>query len=178
MADDDVPSEAPAEKTANIQLIRCPSCGQVAVPDSRFCSACGASLSAATGATTSMPAAADASTSGPLPALDEKILAAFGNGEAVLVVHRGPDEGARFPLSGHEMTMGRSPDATIFLDDVTVSRKHAQLSLHGTTWRLTDMGSLNGSYVNRQRIDTHDLENGDEVQIGKYRFIFYQAATS
>ncbi len=172
MADDDVPSETPAEQTASIQLITCPSCGHLAPPDSRFCSACGASLAAVAGMTASLPVA---TTSGSLPAVDESLLDQFDPGEAVLVVHRGPNQGARFELLGGELSIGRSPESNIFLDDVTVSRRHASLQRTGETWTITDHESLNGTYVNHNRVDNHALSNGDQVQIGKYRFLFYQA---
>ena len=80
--------------------------------------------------------------------------------------------GERFPLDGDRMTIGRRPDSDVFLDDVTVSRDHALLVRRGGDCYLDDLGSLNGTYVNRQRIESHRLEDGDELQIGKYKLTF------
>lgn len=93
---------------------------------------------------------------------------------AVMVVWRGPNEGASYPLIDDVVEVGRSPESKIFLDDITVSRHHARLTHNAEGWTLTDAGSLNGSYVNRLRISAATpLRSGDEVQIGKYRFTFY-----
>ena len=100
---------------------------------------------------------------------------ALPSGSALLVVRRGPNVGARFLLDSDVTTAGRHPDADIFLDDVTVSRKHAQFLRSGTSFTVKDNGSLNGTYVNRERIDESVLQTGDEVQIGKYRLVFYAA---
>ncbi|XVX18604.1 FHA domain-containing protein [Actinomycetota bacterium] len=94
-------------------------------------------------------------------------------GTALLVVLRGPNTGARFLLDDEEITSGRHPESDIFLDDVTVSRRHATFHREGDTFSVSDAGSLNGTYVNRERIDTITLQTGDEVQIGKFRLVFY-----
>jgi pSer/pThr/pTyr-binding forkhead associated (FHA) protein len=78
-----------------------------------------------------------------------------------------------FPMTGEKMTIGRSPETSVFLDDVTVSREHATLVRRGGEWFLDDSGSLNGTYVNRQRVDSHRLEDGDELQIGKFKLTFF-----
>ena len=93
-------------------------------------------------------------------------------GMALLVVRRGPNAGARFLLDHDVTTSGRHPDSDIFLDDVTVSRRHAELLREGNAFSIRDLGSLNGTYVNRRRIESTVLENDDEVQIGKYRLTF------
>jgi len=93
-------------------------------------------------------------------------------GGAMLVVRRGPNAGSRFMLEVPLITAGRHPDSDIFLDDVTVSRRHAQFVSDPGGYRVKDVGSLNGTYVNRQRIDDVVLANGDEVQIGKYRLVY------
>jgi pSer/pThr/pTyr-binding forkhead associated (FHA) protein len=113
-----------------------------------------------------------------MPAVDSTSVSGLGAGHAVLVVLRGPQEGARFDLdpSLASIVVGRSPDCALFLDDVTVSRHHADLHTAEGGWELSDAGSLNGSYVNRRRIDRQVLVGGDEVQIGKYRFVFLEAA--
>lgn len=100
-------------------------------------------------------------------------------GSAVLVVRKGALEGVRFPLDASvsvPITIGRAPESTIFLDDVTVSRKHAQVTHTDDVWIITDSGSLNGTYVNRERVDHATLHDQDEVQVGKYRFIFLSSA--
>lgn len=95
-------------------------------------------------------------------------------GSAMLLVQRGPDAGARFLLDTDVVTVGRHPDSDIFLDDISVSRRHANFTRTETGYVISDLGSLNGSYVNRDRIDTDVvLTGGDEVQIGKYRLIYF-----
>jgi pSer/pThr/pTyr-binding forkhead associated (FHA) protein len=95
-------------------------------------------------------------------------------GNAMLLVQRGPDAGARFLLDTDVVTVGRHPDSDIFLDDISVSRRHATFTRRPSGYVISDLGSLNGSYVNRDRIDTDVvLSGGDEVQIGKYRLIFF-----
>jgi pSer/pThr/pTyr-binding forkhead associated (FHA) protein len=92
---------------------------------------------------------------------------------ALLIMQRGPSVGARFLLDAERTVAGRSPDADIFLDDVTVSRKHAEFVRDLDDFVVRDIGSLNGTYVNRTRIDAVVLRAGDEVQIGKYRLTFH-----
>ncbi len=92
---------------------------------------------------------------------------------ALLIMQRGPSAGARFLLDAERTTAGRSTSADIFLDDVTVSRKHAEFARDGQQFVVRDIGSLNGTYVNRTRIDAVALRSGDEVQIGKYRMTFH-----
>jgi pSer/pThr/pTyr-binding forkhead associated (FHA) protein len=104
---------------------------------------------------------------------DQATVDALRAGTALLVVLRGPNTGARFLLDDDEVASGRHPDSDIFLDDVTVSRKHAVFRREGDTFVVRDVGSLNGTYVNRERIDEVALKTGDEVQIGKFRLVFY-----
>jgi pSer/pThr/pTyr-binding forkhead associated (FHA) protein len=94
-------------------------------------------------------------------------------GTALLVVLRGPNTGARFLLDDDEVLSGRHPDSDIFLDDVTVSRKHAVFRRTEGRFIVRDVGSLNGTYVNRELVDEAVLTTGDEVQIGKFRLVFY-----
>ena len=94
-------------------------------------------------------------------------------GTALLVVLRGPNTGARFLLDDDEVMSGRHPDSDIFLDDVTVSRKHAVFRRTDSGFVVRDVGSLNGTYVNRELVDEVVLKTGDEVQIGKFRLVFY-----
>ena len=93
-------------------------------------------------------------------------------GTALLVVKRGPNAGSRFLLDQPTTSAGRHPDSDIFLDDVTVSRRHAEFRLGDNEFQVVDVGSLNGTYVNREPVDTATLSNGDEVQIGPYRLVF------
>ena len=93
-------------------------------------------------------------------------------GSARLVVKRGPNAGSRFLLDQATTSAGRHPDSDIFLDDVTVSRRHAEFRLDGNEFQVVDVGSLNGTYVNREPVDSATLANGDEVQIGKFRLVF------
>jgi pSer/pThr/pTyr-binding forkhead associated (FHA) protein len=97
---------------------------------------------------------------------------ALAPGTALLVVQRGPNAGSRYLLDADSTSVGRHPDAVIFLDDVTVSRRHAEFRREGAGFRVVDVGSLNGTYVNRHRIEDVLLANGDEVQIGKYRLLY------
>ena len=104
---------------------------------------------------------------------DQATVDALRPGTALLVVLRGPNTGARFLLDDDEVSAGRHPDSDIFLDDVTVSRKQANFRREAKTFVVRDVGSLNGTYVNRERIDEATLHTGDEVQIGKFRLVFY-----
>lgn len=167
----------------------CTRCGHSNPAASRFCSNCGAPLrpgvvperASETTSTISISGleAYDAEVTGQtqLPSLSPEAQAAVDAlplGSALLVVRRGPNSGSRFLLDGELTTAGRHPQSDIFLDDVTVSRRHVEFR-RGADGRFTvsDVGSLNGTYVNRERIDAVDLANGDEVQIGKYRLVFY-----
>jgi pSer/pThr/pTyr-binding forkhead associated (FHA) protein len=94
----------------------------------------------------------------------------------MLVVKRGTDEGVRFVLENAITRAGRHPESDIFLDDITVSRRHAEFLTQATVTTVRDVGSLNGTYVNRERIDEARLSSGDEVQIGKFKLL-YLAAT-
>ena len=93
-------------------------------------------------------------------------------GQALLLVKRGPNAGSTFLLEGDETTVCRDTDSAVFLDDVTVSRKHAVVERHDDGWFVVDRGSLNGTYVNGEQVDRTKLTTGDEVQIGKYRLTF------
>ncbi|APU14337.1 pSer/pThr/pTyr-binding forkhead associated (FHA) protein [Actinoalloteichus hoggarensis] len=97
---------------------------------------------------------------------------ALPSGSALLVVKRGPNAGSRFLLDRETTSAGRHPDSDIFLDDVTVSRRHAEFRREGGEFVVVDVGSLNGTYVNREPVDTAVLASGDEVQIGKFRLVF------
>jgi hypothetical protein len=108
-----------------------------------------------------------------LGAADEAALAELPTGSALLVVRRGPNAGSRFLLDADVTTVGRSPDSDIFLDDVTVSRRHAEFCRTLQGFLVRDVGSLNGTYVDRNRIEEALLVDGHEVQVGKYRLVFH-----
>lgn len=91
---------------------------------------------------------------------------------AMVVIHRGPAKGARFLIDQNQSSIGRSTDSQIFLDDVTVSRKHAAIEVEGGVFTLIDLGSLNGTYLNNQSVAKSALKTGDEIQIGKFHMLF------
>jgi pSer/pThr/pTyr-binding forkhead associated (FHA) protein len=99
------------------------------------------------------------------------------SGSALLVVKRGPSAGSRFLLDRAVTTAGRHPDSDILLDDITVSRRHAEFALENREFRVSDVGSLNGTYVNRSPVDSTMLTNGDEIQIGRFRLVFLRLST-
>jgi hypothetical protein len=125
-------------------------------------------------ATTSLPLLArpDADGDTAVPGIDQDVLLALPEESALLVVQRGPTAGARYLLAAERTTAGRHPDSDIFLDDATVSRKHAEFLRQEGHFLVRDAAALNGTYVNRSRIDEIVLRDGDEVQIGKYRLVF------
>lgn len=166
----------------------CTRCGHRNAEASRFCSNCGAPLRGGVPAERASETTSTISISGleaydsevtgqtALPSLSPEAQAAVDAlplGSALLVVRRGPNSGSRFLLDGDLTTAGRHPQSDIFLDDVTVSRRHVEFRRGPGGFTVSDVGSLNGTYVNRERIDEVALANGDEVQIGKYRLVFY-----
>ncbi len=118
-------------------------------------------------------AAEEAFQPGGLNAEEQAAVAALPSHSALLIMQRGPSVGSRYLLDAERAVAGRSVHADIFLDDVTVSRKHAEFVREGSRFVVRDVGSLNGTYVNRIRIDQAPLSTGDEVQIGKYRLTFH-----
>ncbi|MFF9494850.1 FHA domain-containing protein [Streptomyces flaveolus] len=183
------PAGQPRQEDPSMSALVCTRCGNRNAENSRFCSNCGAPLrpgavperASETTSTISISGleAYDAEMTGQtaVPALSPEAQAAVDAlplGSALLVVRRGPNSGSRFLLDGELTTAGRHPQSDIFLDDVTVSRRHVEFrrSPDGS-FTVADVGSLNGTYVNRERIDQVALSNGDEVQIGKYRLVFY-----
>lgn len=118
-------------------------------------------------------ASEEAVVEGGITADDKDVIAALPPASALLIVQRGPNRGARFLLDSDTTTAGRHPASDIFLDDVTVSRKHCVFDQTKEGYQIRDIGSLNGTYINRQRIEIAELHDGDEVQIGKYRMTFH-----
>ena len=154
----------------------CNRCGHRNPPGSSFCSSCGAVLEPST--TTAEETTAILPTVDDRPEAEEPghaglLLDELPAGLGILVIQRGPNAGSRFLLDRDVTTIGRHPDAEILLDDITVSRKHAEVAKSGDAYRVVDSGSLNGTYLNRVRVDGADLHNGDELQVGKYRLVFY-----
>lgn len=147
----------------------CRQCGHANERSARFCSSCGTALELD-------DATADLSTvsadpSGEIEALVEEL----PKGSAVLVVRRGPNAGSIFGLERAEITAGRHPESEIFLDDITVSRRHAVILHSGLAYTLRDAGSLNGTYVNNERVDEVLLQTGDEIRIGRFVLSFHAA---
>jgi hypothetical protein len=154
--------------------LHCPDCGFVNADGANYCQRCGHFLGAGQTQEHAEPTTATyrVGETGELIPIDLDDAAAHG---PVLVIRAGGGRvGESFPLDGDRMTIGRRPDSDIFLDDVTVSRDHALLVRRGGDLYLDDLGSLNGSYVNRRRIESHRLEDADELQIGKYKLTFLQ----
>ena len=118
-------------------------------------------------------AAQIASIDSNVTAEEQESIAALPSGSALMVVRRGPNAGARFLLDADLTSVGRHPNADIFLDDVTVSRRHAEFLRDGTAFTVKDLGSLNGTYYEGERIETALLTDGTEVQVGKFRLTFY-----
>ncbi|MGN6089275.1 MAG: FHA domain-containing protein [Actinomycetales bacterium] len=160
----------------------CTQCGHENTAGARFCSNCGAPLrqggesqtsTISLRAIDSLIEAESADTGAGLSASDQAAVDALPPGCALLVVQRGPSSGSRFLLDSDLTSAGRHPESDIFLDDVTVSRRHAEFVRDGARFKVRDVGSLNGTYVNRERIDEIVLAGGDEVQIGKFRLVFF-----
>ena len=148
----------------------CNQCGHRNPAASNFCSSCGAPLEHQGEDTTITFAPVEAGEVG-----DEDVtvtIPELPEGVGVLVVKRGPNAGSRFLLDGAVTRVGRHPDSDIFLDDVTVSRRHAEFVRHAPVYLVRDVGSLNGTYLNRERVEEAQLENGDEVQIGKFKLVY------
>ena len=150
----------------------CTKCGHNNPEGAKFCAFCGHTLIAADDTTVSIPV-----TESEAELEDEfgEPLEDLAPGQAVLVVKRGPNAGSRFLLDKEVTTAGRHPESDIFLNDITVSRRHVEIHREAGTYLLKDAGSLNGTYLNRDRVEVAELQNGDELQIGKYKLLFFQA---
>lgn len=147
--------------------VYCPECGFQNPEAANYCSRCGALLAVEPGAETTMTF--DVEEGGE----EESLLASLGiTGPALVVRSGGGMAGQSFQPPEGTTLIGRSPECAIFLDDVTVSRRHAELVREGDVFTIRDLGSLNGTYVNRRRIESQALADDDEVQIGKYRLTF------
>jgi pSer/pThr/pTyr-binding forkhead associated (FHA) protein len=174
----------------------CTQCGHQNQEGSRFCAQCGHRLEQSAGSTGGSIGASEKASETTatitfgapskegdhrdersLNDSDAAAVDALPVGSALLVVQRGPSAGSRFLLDTDVVSAGRHPDSEIFLDDVTVSRRHAEFRRTADGYTVADVGSLNGTYVNRDRIDEVALQGGDEVQIGKYRLVYFASHT-
>jgi pSer/pThr/pTyr-binding forkhead associated (FHA) protein len=155
--------------------IVCPRCGHRNPLGSNFCSSCGFALNQHPEDTATITFAQEVPLDAPAPVVVEEPVVDLEH-PGLLVVTRGPNVGARVPLSDSVTTVGRHPDSDLFLDDITVSRRHAEITYSAGRYQIRDVGSLNGTYVNRQRVDEVWLEPGDEVQIGKFKLVFMSRA--
>jgi hypothetical protein len=150
----------------------CPECGFANDDGASYCQRCGAFLASSDQAPGPTTATYKVGETGEVEVVELEDVVARG---AALVIRAGGGRaGESFPLEGDRMSVGRRPESDVFLDDVTVSRDHALIVRRGSDYYLDDSGSLNGTYVNRRRIDSHRLVDGDELQIGKYKLAFLQ----
>jgi hypothetical protein len=148
----------------------CPECGFANADGANYCQRCGAFLTGSEPAPGATTATYRVGETGEIEELELGDVVARG---AALVIRAGGGRaGESFPLAGDRLTVGRRPESDIFLDDVTVSRDHAILVRRGEDYYLDDCGSLNGTYVNRHRIESHRLGDGDELQVGKYKLAY------
>jgi len=156
-----------------VVAVFCHNCGHRNPEGVNFCSSCGHPLVADGDDATITLRPEDAETSEDS---SDVTLVAVPRGSGVLVVTRGPNVGARYLLGQHVVKAGRHPESDIFLDDITVSRRHVEIRpAEDGSYALRDVGSLNGTYVNRERIDEATLAPGDEVQIGKFKLVYLVA---
>lgn len=151
----------------------CIKCGHNNPEGGIFCARCGERLD---------KSESQGETTIGLPAIEEEgeedmafttPLEPLEKGSAMLVIKKGPDAGMSFTISRAVISIGRHPESDIFLDDITVSRRHAEIHRDENRFRLLDTGSLNGTYLNHERIESVGLSNADEIQIGKYRLLFF-----
>ena len=149
--------------------VYCSECGFLNPEAANYCSRCGALLEKGDAASEATQSFFAEEVEGHEPGLLEGL-----EGPALVVRSGGGRAGETFLPAGERTRIGRSPDCEIFLDDVTVSRNHAVLVERDGAFYVEDLGSLNGTFVNRHRIDTVQLENGDELQVGKYRLTFVE----
>jgi pSer/pThr/pTyr-binding forkhead associated (FHA) protein len=148
--------------------VYCNRCGHRNPPKARFCGNCGNPLQDDTTVTLAPTEIEDETGEEVHLPLDE-----LERGQALLVVRRGPNQGSQFLLEKDVTTVGRHPESDIFLDDITVSRRHAEVRRKDNRFFVHDQGSLNGTYVNRDRVDNTQLADRDELQVGKFKLVFF-----
>lgn len=149
----------------------CNKCGHKNPEGSNFCASCGTPLGEVSGHDTTITFATPELESD----LDEEVHISpeeLEDGRGVLIVKKGPNAGSKFFLEATDTQIGRHPDSQIFLDDITVSRRHAEVRRGDDGFTIHDVGSLNGTYVNRERVEQADLHSGDEIQVGKFKLVF------
>lgn len=152
---------------------RCPVCGEPLPEGARFCPHCGAPVHA--------PLADDVTGTLPIERVDQPLLempATTSGGTPVLLLRSGPQAGSWYALTTEVTTIGRHPDSDVFLNDVTVSRRHAEIRREDGHYVLYDAGSLNGTYVDHVRQERAELHHGSEIQIGRFRFTFFVPETA
>ena len=156
-----------------LMALHCPECGFVNAEGANYCGKCGAYLARPEGVDEPTTVTYRVDESGEYQPVDlDEMVEAEG---AVLVIRAGGGRsGESFTIEDDRMSIGRTPDASLFLDDVTVSRNHALLVRRRDGLYIDDLGSLNGTYVNRRRIESHQLADGDEIQIGKYKLSYLE----
>jgi pSer/pThr/pTyr-binding forkhead associated (FHA) protein len=151
----------------------CNQCGHRNPPGSLFCSSCGWALDSVSNRTVTL-ARVDPAQDAPGPADDLTVdFDQLTEGVGTLIVRAGSQAGERFPLVDVLTRLGRHPESEIILDDITVSRRHAEVTRVGATYIVRDVGSLNGTYVNQERVEEAPLRHGDELQVGKFRLVFF-----
>jgi pSer/pThr/pTyr-binding forkhead associated (FHA) protein len=159
-----------------MSYVFCNRCGHRNPPESLFCSACGSALDLNADHTITL-AKVDPLLDAPGPGDDVHLdLDTLPSEGGVLIVRSGAQAGETFLLSDPLTRLGRHPDSEIMLDDITVSRRHADVQRTATGYIARDSGSLNGTYVNQERIDEAPLRQGDELQVGKFRLVFFERA--
>ena len=160
---------------SSVADVFCNNCGHKNPAGSNFCSSCGHVLDHGGDEPTTI-------TFQPIEPSDPTedatvVLPELAEGTGMLWVKRGPNAGSRYLLDEDVVRAGRHPESDIFLDDITVSRRHAEFVRSADGYRVRDVGSLNGTYLNRERIEDALLVNGDEVQIGKFKLVFLAAGS-
>jgi hypothetical protein len=146
----------------------CTKCGNQNPDDASFCARCGTALAALEEPTMALQIE-------PGDLEDAPSLEGLAHGQALLVIKGGPTAGSTVLVTKDATVAGRSPDCDVFLDDITVSRRHAELHRDAEGFTIKDAGSLNGTYVNRRRVESSPLTGGDEIQIGRFKLVFYTA---
>jgi len=155
-----------------MSYVFCNQCGHRNPPSSSFCSSCGAVLDMPDERTVVI-AQVDALQDLPGPGDNASIRLGDVHGHGVLVIRSGEMTGSRFTLSKDVTLIGRHPESDILLDDITVSRRHAEVIKTSSALIVRDLGSLNGTYVNQTRVDEFTLKHGDELQVGKFRMVLF-----
>lgn len=151
----------------------CPACNHRNDISANFCSSCGERIAAGVDDTTAAIPIVDEVEPAEIDHLRDR--QAFEEGTGILVVEDGPKNGSRYALDKDVVTAGRHPESDIFLDDVTVSRRHVEITRRNGAYLVADVGALNGTYINKELVEEAELADGDELQIGRFKLIFFFA---